>query len=221
MRSLLYVVLAIAAVCAVVIAAASVLSLSPDGPPASAAPASSTVPAPVPGVQSGAVVIDGSAADWASVVPIWQEAGKSGAGADGIDVKRFMVAHDGSKLHVFLETEPTPQEHYERTKMTGWLGALYFDVDNDESTGSRGAISACGPMLRLSGYEFEIQADRREAIESIMKKAGPDDAVLLAGKGAENYQEIQGQRYPFSDRDEARAVLAKMGFSQSGTDEEN
>jgi len=44
-------------------------------------------------------------------------------------------------------------------------------------------------------------ADRREAIRSACLMAGPGDIVLIAGKGHENYQEIKGIKYPFSDLD--------------------
>ena len=40
-----------------------------------------------------------------------------------------------------------------------------------------------------------------------MISAAPGDVVLLAGKGHEDYQEIDGRRRPFSDADEARAAL--------------
>jgi UDP-N-acetylmuramyl tripeptide synthase len=35
--------------------------------------------------------------------------------------------------------------------------------------------------------------------------------VLLAGKGHETYQEIRGERRPFSDAAEAKAALAQWG----------
>jgi UDP-N-acetylmuramoyl-L-alanyl-D-glutamate--2,6-diaminopimelate ligase len=35
--------------------------------------------------------------------------------------------------------------------------------------------------------------------------------VLLAGKGHETFQEIAGQRLPFSDAEAARAALARRG----------
>ena len=44
-------------------------------------------------------------------------------------------------------------------------------------------------------------ADRREAIRSACLMAGQGDMVLIAGKGHENYQEIRGVKYPFSDLD--------------------
>lgn len=50
-------------------------------------------------------------------------------------------------------------------------------------------------------------ADRREAIATALEKAGPDDIVLVAGKGHETCQEIAGQKLPFSDIQEILQVL--------------
>ncbi len=44
-----------------------------------------------------------------------------------------------------------------------------------------------------------VQRDRRAAIEQAIAEAGADDIVLIAGKGHETYQEIQGVKHPFDD----------------------
>lgn len=46
-----------------------------------------------------------------------------------------------------------------------------------------------------------VVAERREAIRTACALARPGDIVLVAGKGHENYQEIQGQRTAFDDRE--------------------
>lgn len=51
-----------------------------------------------------------------------------------------------------------------------------------------------------------ICVDRREAIEAAVAAAGPHDLVVIAGKGHEDYQEINGQKLPFDDRAIARAL---------------
>ena len=51
-------------------------------------------------------------------------------------------------------------------------------------------------------------ADRAQAIDSAINAAHDDDIVLIAGKGHEDFQEIDGVRHPFSDLDQARAALA-------------
>lgn len=45
-------------------------------------------------------------------------------------------------------------------------------------------------------------ADRREAIRAACHLASPGDIVLVAGKGHEKYQEINGVRHHFDDREE-------------------
>ncbi len=52
--------------------------------------------------------------------------------------------------------------------------------------------------------------DRAEAIELAIQDATSADVVLIAGKGHETYQEVNGQRHPFDDREVARSVLAKQ-----------
>ena len=50
--------------------------------------------------------------------------------------------------------------------------------------------------------------DRRGAIVHAVRAAGPADVVLVAGKGHEDYQEIGGEKRPFSDVSEAQQALA-------------
>jgi UDP-N-acetylmuramoyl-L-alanyl-D-glutamate--2,6-diaminopimelate ligase len=48
---------------------------------------------------------------------------------------------------------------------------------------------------------YEVIADRREAIRHALSIAEPGDVVLLCGKGAETYQEINGVKYPLDERE--------------------
>ena len=50
--------------------------------------------------------------------------------------------------------------------------------------------------------------DRRTAIRMAILGAAPEDIVVLAGKGHETYQEIEGVKHPFSDLEEAQQTLA-------------
>ncbi len=52
----------------------------------------------------------------------------------------------------------------------------------------------------------QVCVDRREAIEAAVRSAGAGDLVVIAGKGHEDYQEVNGQRLPFDDRAIARAL---------------
>ena len=50
-------------------------------------------------------------------------------------------------------------------------------------------------------------SDRREAIKTAVMLANAGDVVLVAGKGHEPYQEINGVRHHFDDREELKAAL--------------
>jgi UDP-N-acetylmuramoyl-L-alanyl-D-glutamate--2,6-diaminopimelate ligase len=60
----------------------------------------------------------------------------------------------------------------------------------------------------LRGSAHEVVADRREAIYRAVELAQAGDIVLIAGKGHENYQEINGKRFPFDDVSVARNAIA-------------
>lgn len=52
-----------------------------------------------------------------------------------------------------------------------------------------------------------VVTDRRAAIALAVREAAPQDVVVLAGKGHEDYQEIAGVKHPFADADEALRAL--------------
>lgn len=56
--------------------------------------------------------------------------------------------------------------------------------------------------------------DRKEAIEHIIAQAKEGDIVLLAGKGAESYQEIKGVRYEFLDKAIALEKIKALGYDK-------
>lgn len=51
--------------------------------------------------------------------------------------------------------------------------------------------------------------DRREAIKTACMFAEKGDVILIAGKGHENYQIVQGVKHHFDDREEVRAIFAQ------------
>jgi UDP-N-acetylmuramyl tripeptide synthase len=54
-----------------------------------------------------------------------------------------------------------------------------------------------------------VEPDRAAAIERAIDAAEPGDIVVVAGKGHETTQEIDGTFVPFDDREVARAALAR------------
>jgi UDP-N-acetylmuramyl-tripeptide synthetase len=55
--------------------------------------------------------------------------------------------------------------------------------------------------------KYNVELDRAKAIDLAINMAKAGDIVLIAGKGHEDYQEITGVKYPFSD-----ALIATQGL---------
>jgi len=68
---------------------------------------------------------------------------------------------------------------------------------------------------RVRGKRVMEIGDRREAIAMALRLAHPGDIVLIAGKGHEAGQEVDGTVHPFDDRDVARSIL--RGMPNNGT----
>jgi len=62
----------------------------------------------------------------------------------------------------------------------------------------------------LSG-QYQVVVERGEAVRLAIGLARPQDVVLIAGKGHEDYQIIGDRRLDFDDRVEARRALAARG----------
>jgi UDP-N-acetylmuramoyl-L-alanyl-D-glutamate--2,6-diaminopimelate ligase len=58
---------------------------------------------------------------------------------------------------------------------------------------------------------LEIEPDRYAAIERALEAARAGDVVVIAGKGHEQGQEVEGRVLPFDDREVARAALRSLG----------
>ena len=56
---------------------------------------------------------------------------------------------------------------------------------------------------------YEVEANREEAIAKAIRTSNDDAVILIAGKGHEDYQEINGVRNHFSDKEIAIKYLAE------------
>ena len=62
----------------------------------------------------------------------------------------------------------------------------------------------------LDEGSWEVIEDRRKAIRYAMDIAKKDDIIILAGKGHETYQEINGVKYHLDEREEVAAHLPEL-----------
>ena len=75
-----------------------------------------------------------------------------------------------------------------------------FTSDNPRSEKPDGIIDMMCLGLEPS-EKWERITDRADAISTAVKYANSNDVILIAGKGHETYQEIQGVKHPFSDKE--------------------
>jgi len=78
--------------------------------------------------------------------------------------------------------------------------------DNPRSESPQAILEQMAAGLTDS-TQAHMVADRAEAIALAVAQAQPHDVVLVAGKGHEDYQEVQGVRLPFSDTQQLRQAL--------------
>ena len=58
--------------------------------------------------------------------------------------------------------------------------------------------------------EYTVIEDRRKAIRYAMDIGKKDDIIVLAGKGHETYQEINGHKYHLDEREEVQSYLSEL-----------
>jgi len=94
-------------------------------------------------------------------------------------------------------------------KAVSWLADVaVVTSDNPRSEDPQAIIEQ---ILTGMGKAAKIEQDRAAAINWAIEQARSGDIVLIAGKGHEEYQQVQAVKLPFSDAAVARAALAKRG----------
>lgn len=82
-----------------------------------------------------------------------------------------------------------------------------------------------GEILQGVSKHCEIIENRKAAIEYALKKYTDGQTIVIAGKGAEKYQEIKGKKYPYNDFDVVydyfRKKLSCVINNESPEDDEN
>ena len=119
------------------------------------------------------------------------------------------------------------RDHGKRSQMgahaAAWADRVIVTDDNPRSeppAAIRAAVlaGARGPVRRQrpGGTQVREIGDRAEAIRVAIAEAAAGDAVVVAGKGHEQGQEVAGVVHHFSDREQVLSALACIGY-RAGT----
>lgn len=83
--------------------------------------------------------------------------------------------------------------------------------DNPRTEDPEAIISDMEKGVEPQNYKKTVSiTDRKQAIKTACQLAQPNDIILIAGKGHETYQEIQGVRYDFDDMKTVKELLDQL-----------
>ena len=82
--------------------------------------------------------------------------------------------------------------------------------DNPRTEDPQKIVDQIEEGIKKTKGKYEVVVDRVEAIEHAIKMANKRDIIILAGKGHEPYQEINGVKHPFDERIIVRDIVEKI-----------
>ncbi len=151
---------------------------------------------------------------------------------------RFEIVDEGQPFTVVVDYAHTPDSlanvlHTARELTSGRVICV-FGCGGDRDRGKRPVMAAVATTSAelvvvtsdnprredpqaiiadiLEGVEgrVEVEPDRARAIARAVEAAKPGDVVVIAGKGHEQGQEVEGRLLPFDDREVAREALRRV-----------
>lgn len=82
--------------------------------------------------------------------------------------------------------------------------------DNPRTEDPMSIIESIEEGMKRSGTKYTVIENRREAIRHALQLAEENDVIMIAGKGHENYQEINGTKYHFDDKEIVEELLKEL-----------
>ena len=84
--------------------------------------------------------------------------------------------------------------------------------DNPRNEEPQAIIDDIVTGVKRADGEYITIIDRKEAIRYAIEHAKEGDVIVLAGKGHEDYQEIQGKKYHMDEREIVEEIAADGNF---------
>ena len=76
----------------------------------------------------------------------------------------------------------------------------FITTDNPRTEEPEEIVKEIEEGMKKTNGKHKVVVDRKEAIKEAIEMANKLDIIVLAGKGHEPYQEINGTKYPFDER---------------------
>ena len=82
--------------------------------------------------------------------------------------------------------------------------------DNPRTEDPNKIVDQIEEGIKKTNGKYKVIVDRTKAIKEAIKMATKRDIIILAGKGHEPYQEINGEKYPFDERVIVRDIINEL-----------
>lgn len=89
-------------------------------------------------------------------------------------------------------------------------GFTVITSDNPRTEDPESIVAQIEEGIKKTSGKYKVIVDRKKAIEFALRQAQRNDLVLIAGKGHETYQEINGEKHHFDDREVVLEALKKL-----------
>ena len=90
----------------------------------------------------------------------------------------------------------------------------FITSDNPRTEDPQKIVEQIEEGMKKTKGKYKVVVDRVEAIKEAIKMATKRDIIVLAGKGHEPYQEINGVKYPFDERIIVNDTIAELDKKQ-------
>ncbi|WP_158845176.1 UDP-N-acetylmuramoyl-L-alanyl-D-glutamate--2,6-diaminopimelate ligase [Algibacter sp. L1A34] len=88
---------------------------------------------------------------------------------------------------------------------------VIFTSDNPRSEEPQAILDDIEKGVEPQNFKKTLTiSDRKQAIKAACQMAQPNDIILIAGKGHEDYQEIKGERFHFDDYETVQEILKQL-----------
>ena len=86
----------------------------------------------------------------------------------------------------------------------------FITSDNPRTEDPQKIVDQIEEGMKKTNGKYSVVVDRTEAIEQAIKMATKRDIIVLAGKGHEPYQEINGVKHPYDERIIVKELIEKI-----------